>query len=114
MKKWSFLAAIAAVGVGGAATWGLGSFVYQKIFGGEELTLSQGTALMPENALMAGLIDLESGDLEANIESLNKLTKDEFGQGWKALNQELFNNPDITYEKDISPWLGQYLFCLIT
>jgi hypothetical protein len=92
---------------------GVGTYLYLRFFQGKELTLSEGTMLIPEQALMATFIstnELQWDDLKITENQENKqlLTKT-----IEKLPTEFFGVDNISYQKDIEPWLGNLMFAVL-
>jgi hypothetical protein len=106
---WGYLLLIiVAVVLGGGAT-----YTYLRFFQGEELTIAEGSMVIPEQALMVTFI-------LTNEEKWENLTKIDNPQTQKILTQTMEKLPakflgqnNLNYQKDVEPWLGNMMLAFL-
>lgn len=94
-------------------TVGGGYFLYRN-FIGEELTPSKGAKIIPDETIVTSFVSTNVNDWSKLSEFGSAQTQQYISENLQEVEENIFeNNPDISYQKDIQPWLGGIMFAVL-
>lgn len=110
-SKSKFL--IPALGAAAIVAGGVVAYMYLKGPSGDSSGALGSAKLVPSTALMATYITTDSGAWAKLQQFGTPEAQNVLAKGLENFNQNTFKGSDISYEKDIKPWLGGVMFAVL-
>ncbi|WP_235006821.1 DUF3352 domain-containing protein, partial [Calothrix rhizosoleniae] len=110
-KKSKFL--IPALGLGAIVVGSIAAYIYLKGPSGDASGVWESAKIVPDEALMATYITTDPRAWAKLDKFGTTEARQLLGKGLEDLNQNMLKEGDISYEKDLKPWVGGVMLAIL-